>query len=225
MTSRKTASKSSSSNVEAQPVPTNRERVLAAAERLLARGEAEFSMRELAGEADLSFATPFNLFGSKLAIMRALSAERIATMDAQYRALPLRPTASARVLAAVDVAAKVMLALPEVNRAVMGAIGAPAQDAGAVLDQSRALWAAAIGDGEGLAPRTRKLALDVLPTQLALGFRGVLSFWTAGELSHAALAASARAMAATLLLGFVDERERATLFAEAIDTSEAYVGD
>lgn len=200
----------------AQPAPGNRTRVLAAAERLLARGEAEFSMRELAVEAELSFATPFNLFGSKLAIMRALSAERIAAMEARFRALPPGRSAPARVLAATDVAARVMLALPEVNRAVMGAIGAPAADAGAVMEASRALWAAALGGGEGLAPRTRPLALAVLPVQLALGFRGVLSFWTAGELSHAELPLQARAMAASLLAGFVDDRQRGALIADAV---------
>jgi AcrR family transcriptional regulator len=57
-----------------QPKPPTRERVLDAAERLLAQGSAGFSMRELADEAGVSFATPFNQFGSKAAIMLALSA-------------------------------------------------------------------------------------------------------------------------------------------------------
>ena len=48
--------------------------MLDAAERLLRDGNAEFSMRDLAAEAGVSFATPFNQFGSKPAIMQALSA-------------------------------------------------------------------------------------------------------------------------------------------------------
>ena len=40
------------------PSPTTRERVLQAAERLLGQGLPEFSMRELAAEAGVSFATP-----------------------------------------------------------------------------------------------------------------------------------------------------------------------
>ncbi len=55
-----------------QPKPPTRERVLDAAERLLANGSAAFSMRELAEEAEVSFATPFNQLGSKAAIMLAL---------------------------------------------------------------------------------------------------------------------------------------------------------
>ena len=61
--------------------PSTRERVLDAAERLLAHGKASFSMRELAEEADLSFATPFNQFGNKGAIILALSSRRIALMQ------------------------------------------------------------------------------------------------------------------------------------------------
>jgi len=47
---------------------------------------------------------------------------------------------------------------------------------------SRALPAEALGDGEGLAPRTTALARNTLPDQLALTFRGVLSVWTASEI-------------------------------------------
>ena len=52
-----------------QPKPPTKDRVLDAAKRLLAGGSAAFSMRELAEEAGVSFATPFNQFGSKAAIM------------------------------------------------------------------------------------------------------------------------------------------------------------
>jgi hypothetical protein len=48
----------------------------------------------------------------------------------------------------------------------------------------------------------REDALSRLPEQLAFGFRGVLSFWTAGELPDDILAASAREIAITLMLGF-----------------------
>jgi len=183
--------------------------VLDAAERLLAQGGAAFSMRELAEEAGLSFATPFNQFGSKSAIMLALSARRIASMHARLADATLPRAALARVLLAVDIATAVMLAAPPVNRAVMGAIGAPGDDPGDVSMRSRALWAEAIGDGEGLAATTRLLALTVCPDQLAIAFRGVLSFWTAGEIPDAALNRKARTAAAAVLLGFVGRDDRA----------------
>jgi AcrR family transcriptional regulator len=192
----------------------SRERVLDAAERLLATGRAAFSMRDLASEAGVSFATPFNQFGSKGAIMLALSARRITFMHLRFAEATLPESAVARVLLAVEIAASVMRAAPDVNRAVMGAIGAAGDVLGNVASRSGALWAEALGEGVGFASATRVLALAVLPDQLAFAFRGVLSFWTAGELSDEQLTRQARRAAATVLLGFARREERAGLLAQ-----------
>ena len=194
-----------------EPKPPMRERVLDAAVRLLGDGQAAFSMRELADAAGVSFATPFNHFGSKAGIMLALSARLIAEMHSTFAGAAVPPTAVRRVLAAVDIAAAVMPAAPAVNRAVMGAIGAPSEAPGDVSSRSGALWAEALGAGEGLDPETMSLALATLPDQLAVAFRGVLSFWTAGELPDARLAERAAAAAAATLLGFVKSEDRALL--------------
>lgn len=195
----------------ARPKRPTRDRVLDAAERLLAEGGAAFSMRELAEAAGVSFATPFNQFGSKAAIMLALSARRIASMHAQFARASRPDTATARVLLAVDIAASVMLAAPAVNRAVMAAIGAPIDEPSDVSSRSAALWAEALADGKGLLPATRPLALALLPRQLAIAFRGVLSFWTAGEIPNRLLKQRARAAAAAVLLGFVGRDDRVHL--------------
>ncbi len=194
-----------------QPKPPTRERVLDAAERLLANGSAAFSMRELAEEAEVSFATPFNQLGSKAAIMLALSARRIALMRKRLAEAALPENAVARVLMAIDIAASVMLAAPSVNRAVMGAISTPSETPSDVSSRSSALWAEALGAGNGLAAATRPLALIILPDQLAVAFRGVLSFWTAGELPDSLLCKRARRAAAVALLGFVGRNGRADL--------------
>lgn len=190
-----------SSGVRGEPV---RQRVLDAAERLLRQGKGEFSMRDLASEAGVSFATPFNHFGSKHGIMQALSGRRIDTMESRYAAA--RPTGDVldRVLLAVDTAAAVMLEEPSVNRAVMGWLGTSGPADSNVLARSAALWALALDGGDGLIPARRERALCTLPEQLAFAFRGVLSFWTAGELPDEALAQSARDIAAALLLGFIE---------------------
>ncbi|WP_267419148.1 TetR/AcrR family transcriptional regulator [Sphingomonas sp. GC_Shp_1] len=181
-----------------------RQRVIDAAERLLRLDRADFSMRDLAAEAGVSFATPFNQFGSKNAIMHALSGRRIDSMEARYRAARPAGEAPQRVLLAVDTAAAVMLEEPVVNRAVMGFIGTGGGSPGTVWARSTALWALALGAGDGLIPAQREGALRRLPGQLAFGFRGVLSFWTAGELPDAALAGAARDMALALLLGVIE---------------------
>lgn len=196
-------SKSESTVVTTRGEPL-RQRVLDAAERLLSRGKAEFSMRDLAVEAVVSFATPFNQFGSKAAIMQALSGRRIDEMEARYRARCTRSGAADRVLQAVDMAVVVMSENPTVNRAVMGCLGTSMVEPGQIWARSTALWKLALGAGEGLIASRREQALTCLPQQLAFGFRGVLSFWTAGEVTDEMLATHARSMASTLLLGFAD---------------------
>ncbi|MET0239484.1 MAG: helix-turn-helix domain-containing protein [Sphingobium sp.] len=179
-----------------------RQSVLDAAERLLRDGKAEFSMRDLASEAEVSFATPFNQFGSKAAIMNALSARRIDAMAARFDAAPRPPDPAGRVALAIDIAVATMLEEPVVNRAVMGWVGKASAPPGDVISQSSALWARALGDGTGLAAPRREDALRILPMQLALAFRGALSFWTAGELTDEELGPAAQEIAGTLLRGF-----------------------
>ncbi|USI73489.1 TetR/AcrR family transcriptional regulator [Sphingomonas morindae] len=177
-----------------------RQRVLDAAERLLRSGKAEFSMRDLAAEAGVSFATPFNQFGSKAGIMHALSARRIETMSARLAAAPRPADARRRLRLAVETAVAVMLEEPDVNRAVMGSIGAAGPAPATALARSAAYWALALANDGAEAPR-RPEESD-LPRLLAFAFRGALSFWSAGELSDAALGPAAVAIADRLALGF-----------------------
>jgi AcrR family transcriptional regulator len=188
--------------------------VIDAAERLLRKSSAAFSMRELATEAGVSFATPFNLFGSKVGIMHTISAERIETMADRYAEAEPQGDAAARVLAAVEIAAAVMLDSADVNRAVIGTLGAPNAEPGSVYGRSRALWVQAIAIGDGIEPAVVSIAKNALPDQLAIAFRGALSFWTAGELADADLVARCRASAAALLLGFVEADRRNAMLEE-----------
>lgn len=183
-----------------------RQRVIDAAERILREGNADFSMRELAAEAGVSFATPFNQFGSKAAIMHALAERRIDLMAKRFAEQPPPPCAVDRVLLAVGIAAAGMLEEPKINRAVMGWIGTAGPVAGRALARSTALWRLALGTGEGLVAARQEEALRCLPQQLAFAFRGVLSFWTSGELADEALASSARDVARTLLSGFAERQ-------------------
>jgi AcrR family transcriptional regulator len=126
-----------------------RQRVIEAAERLLRQGKAEFSMRDLAAEAGVSFATPYNQFGSKAAIMHAISARRVEMMDARFREAAPPTSGLDRVLLAVEVAASVMLEEPVVNRSVMAWLGTASPTAGTALTRSEAFWSLALGTCEG----------------------------------------------------------------------------
>jgi AcrR family transcriptional regulator len=178
---------------------TVRQRVLDAAERLLAVGNADFSMRDLAAEAEVSFATPFNQFGNKGAIMLALSGRRIETMLRHFAEAPRPASAASRVQLATDIATAVMLSQPAVNRALVGWIGTASSFPGQVLAHSTALWSLALETGEGAPAMNQAEELQNLSRQLAFGFRGVLSFWAAGELPDDALAFEAKAIACSLL--------------------------
>lgn len=191
-----------------------REKVLDAAERLLrADPGATFSMRELAAEAGVSFATPFNQYGGKAAIAQALSARRIAQMAERLRAAQPAGDAVQRALAAVRIAVAVLLEEPGVNRAMMGALGAWSGTPGAVSAQSGALWSAALADFDGIEPDLVAAARLLLPAQLALVFRGCLSFWVAGEIADRDLPETAQAAATVALACFVQPARRATLLA------------
>jgi AcrR family transcriptional regulator len=181
-----------------------RARVLDAAARLLSTSDtADFSMRDLAEEAGVSFATPFNYFGSKMAIMHALSARLIDTMTARFAAAPAAADASARILAAFGIAVRVLLEEPALTKPVIGSLGSPTVEPGHVAGRSRALWAVALGDLAGIRDDMTAIARSSLPDHLALGFRGCISFWVAGEIADEDLHDRACAIAAALLLGFV----------------------
>lgn len=190
---------------------STRERVLTAAEQLLGGPAGDFSMRELAAAAKVSFATPFNLFGSKGGILQSLSAARIQAMHDRYDQLEPTGDASDRVLVAVGIATDIMLERPSLNRAVMAGLGAPVVAGGQVRARSGDLWAKALGAGDGLLGDHLQRTRETLPGHLALSFRGALSFWSAGEIPDDALPEATRGAAVALLLGVVPEERRRSL--------------
>jgi hypothetical protein len=125
-------------------------------------------------------------------------------MTALYISINATRDASQRVAHAVESAAITMLEKPLVNRVVVGWIGTNNSASGEVLQRSKELWARAVGEGDGLRIELRERARRVRPEQLAFGFRGVPSLWTAGELSDSALTQCALDMAGTVMLGYVD---------------------
>lgn len=189
-----------------------REVVLDAAERLLEKGEtADFSMRALAEEAGVGFATPFNHFGSKNSIMQALSARLIQRMAAQFHDETPGGDAIDRVLAMGRISVALLLEKPDVHKAVVGSLGIANAEPGPVRQNSRELWSLALGDFAGVAVDMKALAQAVLADQLAFSFRGCVSFWIAGELQDQDLDAAFRTGASTLLLGFADPARRIDL--------------
>jgi AcrR family transcriptional regulator len=187
-----------------------RDVVLDAAERLLRKSEtAEFSMRALAAEAGVGFATPFNHFGSKNAILQALSSRMIGRMTSRFRDKAPPGDAIDRVLTMGRISVGLLLEQPEVSKAVVGSLGLPRPTPSSVRPQSEAIWSLALGDLSGIAPELRARGRGVLPQQLAFTFRGCLSFWIAGELNDDDLMQAFETGASTLLLAFASPGRRA----------------
>jgi AcrR family transcriptional regulator len=189
-----------------------RDIVLDAAERLLRNGEtADFSMRALAAEAGVGFATPFNHFGSKNAIMQALSSRLIGRMAARFRDEAPAGDALDRVLAMGRISVALLLEKPDIHKAVVGSLGIASPQPGSVRQNSQELWSLALGDFAGVGAEIQELARSVLAEQLAFNFRGCVSFWIAGELQDRELGTAFEAGACTILLGFVQPQRRAHL--------------
>lgn len=189
-----------------------RDVVLDAAERLLrASPDAEFSMRALAAEAGVGFATPFNHFGSKNAIMQALSSRLIERMATRFRDEAPDGDAIDRVLAMGRISVALLLEKPTVHKAVVGSLGVASSVPSSVHQQSRKLWSLALDDFAGIAAGMKKVAQATLAEQLAFDFRGCVSFWIAGELRDEDLGSAFAAGACVLLLGFADPKRRTYL--------------
>lgn len=195
--------------------------VLDAAERLLERGDiADFSMRELAVEAQVGFATPFNYFGNKTTIMQALSQRIIARIAENYA--KARPTGDAidRVLAMSRIGAETMLENSRVSRAVLASLSIAPACQSTVRMRSKKLWQDALGDFAGIQQDLLPLVQTALPDQLAFAYRGCLSFWIAEDLTDDTLLPATDAASALSMLGVVDAARRPMLL-ECIDRSES----
>ena len=186
-----------------------RDIVLDAAERLLLKDKAaDFSMRALAAEANVGFATPFNHFGSKNAIMQALSSRLIEQMAARFLEEAPGGDAIDRVLTMARISVALLTEKPLVHKAVVGSLGVVSTAPSLVHQASTELWSLALGSFAGITSNMREVAKAVLAEQLAFDFRGCASFWIAGELRDGAFETAFRCGACAILLGFAEPKRR-----------------
>jgi AcrR family transcriptional regulator len=191
-----------------------RESILDAAERLLERNHAaDFSMRELAAEAGVSFATPFNLYGSKVAIMQALSSRLIDLMARTFKQSEPGGSPVERVLLMAQVACGVLLDKPAVSKTVVASLSAPGMGPTEVHATSAALWLTALSGSGNSRMAWPKIGSEVIAQQLAYTFRGCVSFWIAGELSDERFEHTVQRCALVVLLGFSTGKQKADTIA------------
>ena len=196
-----------------------RRRLIIQAARDLIRetGNAGLSMRGLAARAGVSLATPYNLFGSKRAIVVAVLQdvrqfqERFSTLQG---ADPLE-----KIFAALDIAIEFYLGDPSFYRTLWSALFDASDGVrGEILNPKRdAFWRGLLLE----AARAGAIAPDVDPalllTQLELLLRSVMFDWVVGEVSAARLAPTARYGYALILLGAASPEWRGPLKARVLE--------
>jgi AcrR family transcriptional regulator len=198
-----------------------RARILKAARDLIREtGETDLSMRMLAARAGVSLATPYNLFGSKRAVMLAvLEDERDFAL--RFERLDARDSI-ARIFAAHELAFGYYAADPDFYRtlwrALLDSSGGDATGLASPerLKETRAGWIglleAAVADGH-LEPA---VPLAVLERALSHQAAGALLLWTMGGLATERLAPSV-GLGYALLLGGVATKSGAGLLRQERD--------
>ncbi len=162
-----------------------RQAILAAAERLLrASEESDFSMRALAREAGVSFATPFNLFESKSGILVGLMRKLVASNRDSLEKVSKRADPIETLFRLVDVSVDGYTTDPQLVRALVRAMDATT---GPDRYQARGLgalvWKPALESAARDGALDPKRNVDLLARSLHLMFREALSSWAADDIS------------------------------------------
>lgn len=195
-----------------------RRRLIIGAARDLIRetGNAGLSMRGLAARAGVSLATPYNLFGSKRAIVVAVLHDVRAFYERFSQVEGLDPVE--RIFAALDISIAFYLDDPLFYRTLWSALF-DASDAvrGDILTPRRdAFWRGLIDDAASTGAIADDIDLDLLQHHLELSLRAVMFDWVVGQTSPERLGPTARFGYALILLGAASPDWRAPLKARLL---------
>jgi AcrR family transcriptional regulator len=198
-----------------------RERIISAA-RLLIRetGNAGLSMRVLASKAGVSLATPYNLFGSKRAIVLALLQD---VREFHERFSHLRATDPLeRIFMAVDLEIELHLAEPTLYKTMWAAVFDTSDDLRATLWNPKrdAFWRGLIGAAVEAGALAPEISQEWLQRQLDHLFRCVMLDWVVGILEADAVAPAARHGYALMLKGASTPEWRGPLHARMLESQQ-----
>lgn len=170
--------------------------ILDAAERLIrSGGGTQFSMRALAAEAGVSPATPFNLLGSKLAILSALFERSFVVTDLTQ----LPENAIEQMFVLCERVAQRYTADATYYRTLMTGIGARAEP----LITAIAGWQFALQTASTQGSLLPNVQVRLLAETLEISFAGTMAFWVTGAVPDARLEPQIRYAVAAILVGAV----------------------
>ena len=190
-----------------------RKRIVAAARRLVReRGIDSLSMKLLAERAGVGIATPYNLFGSKQAVMLAVIDEDVAAFQ-QRVAARRHANALDALFGAVSLARQVYAAEPDFYRAVLLAVyNSGGREFRAMFSgPRRAFWQGLVADAVAAGFIRRDVEPAPLTLHLAHVFASVLLNWVLGDIALDEMEAQIQYGFALSLLGVSTTKSRGLL--------------
>jgi len=192
----------------------------AARELIRETGNAGLSMRALAARAGVSLATPYNLFGSKRAIVLAVLQdvkqfhERFSSVRASD---PLE-----RLFLAVDMQIDYYLADPDFYRTMWAAVFDISDDIRTTLYNPKrdSFWQGLIAEAANAGALAPEINQDFLLRHLDHHFRSIMLDWVVGEIGIEALSPTVRLGYALILKGACAPEWRGPLHARLLDSQE-----
>jgi AcrR family transcriptional regulator len=190
-----------------------RMRIVKAAAKLLAeRTDGSFSMQELAARAGLSPATPYNLFGTKTAILQEVFRIETEGFRRNYAALRNKPPVE-RVLAAVDQILSVYVRKPQFFRGLSRNLGAAGRNE---LEQVffpllNAMFEPLVSDLAADGAFSADIPPNVITTQLTRIFEATFLHWSALDWDEDYFGRQLRIGFAITFLGFLGDADREAL--------------
>lgn len=197
-----------------QQKESRRQRILDAAEALIREsGSTDFSMLVLAERAGLSPATPYNLMGSKTAILYALlnrAMDQVATSGQRARRSsdPYRQVLQGAASVAAVFAADPLFYRP-LYRFLLG-VSDPVHRP-AYMDRGLEYWKQTLSGLDQAQRLPPEIDRDELARELEIHFVGVLDLWAQEELDAEQFRAQTVYGVALMLLGLTDEPSRKVL--------------
>ncbi|HWA61936.1 MAG TPA: TetR/AcrR family transcriptional regulator [Caulobacteraceae bacterium] len=198
-----------------------RQRIITAARELIREtGNAGLSMRALAARAGVSLATPYNLFGSKRAIVLAVLQD---VREFHERFSTLRSTDPLeRIFLAVEMQVEFYVADPEFYKTMWAAVFDTSDDVRATLFNPKrdAFWLGLIHDAIGSGAILKEIDAELLLTQLDHLFRSVMLDWIVGEVELSVLIPTVRLGYALILNGAASSEWRGPLLARIVEAQK-----
>jgi AcrR family transcriptional regulator len=187
-----------------------RQVILSTAERLIREHEGiGFSMRELAREAGVSFATPFNLFESKSGVLIALVYSKVPGKQEKFVKAARRLDPIDRLFRLARKSAEIYTSDPELFRPLVAAMSAISDSESREIWETVArVWFSDLDSAREDGMIDSKRDLNLLAWSLHVLFRGALLQWASREIDDKELRLQVQLGVAIWLMSAVTKSAR-----------------